>query len=118
MFCCEGIALEEVEQSFLLSFGVMEGAWIKPGSLSWHMGSTIVVFVGSGCFVMTFAVVGFSGKNFIMDAVVNHSMGRFEAIIMRVLHGGIDLLIIDRPNKIDSRRMGLHGKRGKEAIAD
>jgi hypothetical protein len=39
-------------------------------------------------------------------------MGRFEAIIMRVLHGGIDLLIIDCPNKVDSRTKGLLRKTG------
>jgi hypothetical protein len=113
MFCCEGIALEEVEQSFLFSFGIMESTWIDPGGSSRNMGSTIVIFVGSSWFVMTFLIVQFGGKNFIADAVVNQSMNRFEAIVMRVLHGGIDLLIIDCPNKVDSRRKGLLGK-GKE----
>jgi hypothetical protein len=74
------------------------------------MRGTAVVFVRSGWFVMTFTIVGFGGKNFIADAVVNHSMRCFESIVMRVLHGGIDLLIIDRPNKVNSRRKGLRGK--------
>jgi hypothetical protein len=110
MFCCEGIALEKVEQSFLFIFGIMEGTWIEPGSLSGNMGSTMVVFVGRSWFVMMFVIVRFGGKDFIADAIVNQSMSRFETKVMRVLHGGIDLLIIDRPNKVDSRREGLRGK--------
>jgi hypothetical protein len=60
-----------------------------------------------------FAVVRDCGKNFIADAIVDHGMSCLHTKIVGMLHDGIDLLIIDRPNKVDSRREGLQGNREK-----
>jgi hypothetical protein len=98
--------LEKTEQLFLFSLGGIVGIWIEPCGLPWNMGSTILVFVERGLFVMMLAVVGFGSKDTILDAIINHGMSCLEAIVVGVLHGRIDLLIIDRPNKINSRRKG------------
>jgi hypothetical protein len=46
------------------------------------MRGTILVFVQSGWFVMTLAVVGFGWKNVISDAIIDHGMSCPETIIM------------------------------------
>jgi hypothetical protein len=60
---------------------------------------------------MSFAIVRDCRKNFITDAIVDHGMSCLHTKIVGMLHDGIDLLIIDRPNKVDSRREGFKGDR-------
>jgi hypothetical protein len=113
MFGSEDITLEERKKAFLFSQRVVVGIGIEPSGLSWNMGSITFVFVESSWFVRSFAIVRDCRKNFITDAIVDHGMSCLHTKIMGMLHDGIDLLIIDRPNKVDSRREGLQGNREK-----